>query len=72
MEMITEEMIEEREYKAEVEAAADITAEMAEPVMDVNKKLSYTVKLTGDYQLDGKEIREVDLSGLADLTTADA
>lgn len=69
----TGELIEEWEREAEMEAAADITAgDDEEEAADINERIPFIVKLSGEYELDGRQIREVDLSGLVDLTTADA
>ncbi len=63
---------EETEELAAVEAAADSSAQSAEEDMEnINDKLPYVIKMSRSYHLDGKEIREVDLSGLEDLTTKD-
>jgi hypothetical protein len=56
--------------KAALEAASD--ADAADLNEDLNEKLPYTVKLSQTYNFEGKQISEVDLSGLEDLTTADA
>lgn len=64
--------IEEMEENAEVEAAADSTAQdAASGLEDINSKLPYVIPLSKTYILDGREISEVDLSGLENLTTAD-
>lgn len=63
--------IEEAEENAAVEAAADSSAQDEGGELDMNKRLSYVVALSQVYKLDGQEIKEVDLSGLEDLTTAD-
>ena len=68
----TEDVLSEQNTKAEVEAAADYTAEEGETVEAANERIPYTVPLSREYDLDGKKINEVDLSGLADMTTADA
>lgn len=66
---ITEEITEEM---AAVEAAADGSVQIAEiDPENINDALPYVIPLSKTYNLDGKEIREVDLSGLEDLTTAD-
>ena len=59
---------EELEERAGIEAAADHAAEMGEK--DINERLPYVIKLSRPYMLEGKEMTEVDLSGLEDLTTA--
>lgn len=65
-------VMEEAEELAGVEAAADGSAQSAESELeDINDKLPYVIPLSRAYNLDGKEIREVDLNGLEDLTTAD-
>lgn len=65
----TEEIAEEM---AAVEAAADGSVQNAEnDPADINEALPYVIQLSKAYNLDGREIREVDLSGLEDLTTAD-
>lgn len=65
----TEELTEEM---AAVEAAADSSTQEAESDPEnINDKLPYVIRLSKPYVLEGKEIREVDLSGLDDLTTAD-
>ena len=66
---ITEEIAEEM---AAVEAAADGSVQSEESdTADINDSLPYVIPLSKAYSLDGKEIREIDLSGLEDLTTAD-
>ena len=63
---------EEAEEMASIEAAADRSAQDAEDDMEnINDRLPYVIRLSRAYSLDGKEIREVDLSGLEDLTTRD-
>lgn len=68
----------EIEEVAGVEAAADATATeatkevLASESTNLNSKLPYIVELSKEYDLDGKKIKEVDLSGLEDLTTLDA
>lgn len=65
----TEEITEEM---AAVEAAADGSVQNAESDPEnINDALPYVIPLSKTYNLDGKEIREVDLSGLEDMTTAD-
>ncbi|MGN0338659.1 MAG: hypothetical protein ACI4EE_14290 [Lachnospiraceae bacterium] len=67
--------VNEAEEKAAMEAAADSTAAAAEQNasdLNINERMPYTVTLSKAYNLEGKEIKEVDLSGLEDLTTADA
>lgn len=66
------EMLDEVESQAEMEAAADFTAEKSRTAEEVNKQISYIVSLSREYDLDGKKINEIDLGGLEDLTTADA
>ena len=66
------EMLNEMESQAEMEAAADFTAEKSRTAEEVNKQISYIVSLSREYDLDGKKIKEIDLGGLEDLTTADA
>ncbi|MCX4271875.1 MAG: hypothetical protein OSJ71_06400 [Acetatifactor sp.] len=66
------EMLDEVESQAEMEAAADFTAEKSRTAEEVNKQISYIVSLSREYDLDGKKIKEIDLGGLEDLTTADA
>lgn len=66
------EMLDEVESQAEMEAAADFTAEKSWTAEEVNKQISYIVSLSREYDLDGKKIKEIDLGGLEDLTTADA
>lgn len=64
--------MEEVEEMAAVEAAADNSVQDGDMEMDMNRKLSYIIELSQPYtMLDGQEIKEVDLSGLEDLTTAD-
>lgn len=64
------------EEAADVEAAADATAQFAEEnaneELGLNEKLPYVINLSKTYNFGGKEIKSVDLSGLEDLTTADA
>lgn len=65
----------ETEEIAEVEAAADSSARSAEQEAsdtDINERLPYIIPLSKVYDLEGQKITEVDLSGLEDLTTADA
>lgn len=72
---ILENGVNEAEEIAAVEAAADSSAKTAErdaSDLDINERLPYTIPLSKTYNLDGQEIKEVDLSGLEDLTTADA
>ncbi len=66
--------LEEAENKAAVEAASDMSAQTADAnAKDINKRIPYTIQLSKTYRLDdGTEVKEVDLSGLEDLTTADA
>ena len=61
-----------REAELDLEAAADHTAEPEETAEEINEQLSYVVTLSKEYDLSGKKIKEVDLGGLVDLTTADA
>lgn len=68
MDTVDNEMMDE----AELEAAADYTAETGQTAEKLNEQLPYVVSLSRVYDLDGAAIREVDLSGLVDLTTADA
>ena len=69
----TEDMAtEDMEERATLEAAADSSAHSAaDELENINDKLSYVIQLSRAYMLDGKAIKEVDLSGLEDLTTAD-
>lgn len=62
---------EETEEKAALEAAADNSAKEETGNEDVNEKIPYIIPLSKTYDLEGKKIKEVDLSGLEDLTTAD-
>lgn len=62
---------EETEEKATLEAAADNSAKEETGNEDVNEKIPYIIPLSKTYDLEGKKIKEVDLSGLEDLTTAD-
>lgn len=65
-------MTEETEEKAALEAAADNSAQTEKTGNEnINEKIPYIVPLSKVYDLEGKEIKEVDLSGLEDLTTAD-
>ena len=64
-------MTEETEEKAALEAAADNSAKEETGNEDVNEKIPYIIPLSKTYDLEGKKIKEVDLSGLEDLTTAD-
>ena len=57
--------------KAALEAAADNSAKEETGNEDVNEKIPYIIPLSKTYDLEGKKIKEVDLSGLEDLTTAD-
>lgn len=69
--IFTEEMNEQEELAA-VEAAADGSVLDGEGGLEaINDKLPYVIQLSKGYDLDGMEIREVDLSGLEELTTAD-
>lgn len=63
--------IDEMAEQAAVEAAADASAQAAAGELDVNERIPYVVPLSKTYKFDGEEIREIDLSGLEDLTTAD-
>lgn len=67
--LLSEEMQEEMENAA-VEAAADVSA-MDNGDIDINARIPYVVPLSQTYNFEGKQINEVDLSGLEDLTTAD-
>lgn len=63
---------EDMEERAAVEAAADSSAQgAADEAENINDRLPYVIPLSKAYNLDGEEIKEVDLSGLEDLTTAD-
>lgn len=65
-------MTKETEEKAALEAAADNSVQEEETGNEnVNEKIPYIVPLSKTYDLEGKKIKEVDLSGLEDLTTAD-
>lgn len=55
---------------AELMAAADSTSGGADAPSDVH--IPYVVKLSRAYDLDGKSIDTVDLTGLEELTTMDA
>lgn len=68
----TEEMMNEKDAQAEMEAAADYTAEAGRTAEEVNEQMPYVVPLSKEYDLDGKKIKEVDLSRLEEMTTADA
>jgi hypothetical protein len=61
----------EEEARAELEASADVTGRDSDDG-NINDKIPYVVKLTQTYDFEGEKISEVDLSGLEDLTTADA
>lgn len=62
----------ETEESAALEAASDVTAQNeADKAKGKNETFPYTVLLSKTYDLDGKKISEIDLSGLEDLTTAD-
>lgn len=63
--------VNEMAEQAAVEAAADVSAQAAAGKLDLNKRIPYVVPLSKTYKLEGEEIREIDLSGLEDLTTAD-
>lgn len=55
---------------ADLEAAADaVSAE--NPAFDLDK-IGYTVTFAKEYNFEGKRIKDLDLSGLEDLTTIDA
>ena len=58
----------------ELEAASDMSAKNATEAVSasLNDRLPYVVELTKAYDLEGQKIDKVDLSGLEDLTTADA
>lgn len=56
---------------AGLEAAAD-SISVKNDTENVNEKISYVIPLSKPYKLDGETIKEVDLSGLEDLTTIDA
>lgn len=66
-----ESMNEETENDAELEAASDSASADNIEEEDLNAKIPYTVPLSKEYKLDGEIIKEVDLSGLEDLTTID-
>lgn len=63
----------ETEESAALEAASDVTAqdEEKDKAKGRNEVIPYTVHLSKTYELEGRKISEVDLSGLEDLTTAD-
>lgn len=63
--------LEEMTEQAAVEASADTSAQAANALLGMNERVPYVVPLSKTYQFEGVEIREVDLSGLEDLTTAD-
>ncbi|MDE6054775.1 MAG: hypothetical protein K2G55_13675 [Lachnospiraceae bacterium] len=63
--------MEDLEEQAAVEAAADNSAQTADAELNINEKIPYVVPLSKTYQFEGESIKEVDLSGLEDLTTAD-
>lgn len=63
--------MEDMEEQAAVEAAADNSAQAADAELNINEKIPYVVPLSKTYQFEGEAIKEVDLSGLEDLTTAD-
>ncbi len=62
---------EEMEELASVEAAADSSAQAADAKLDFNKSVPYVIPLSKTYRFEGEEIKQIDLSGLEDLTTAD-
>ena len=59
------------EELASVEAAADSSAQAADAELDFNKSVPYVIPLSKTYRFEGEEIKQIDLSGLEDLTTAD-
>lgn len=61
----------EMEEATELEAAAD-SISLQEDAGNINDRIPYVIPLEKEYDLDGKKIKEVDLSGLEDLTTLDA
>lgn len=61
----------EEEVNAELEAASDSVSAGNGGEENVNEKIPYVVPLTKGYEFDGEIIKEVDLSGLEDLTTLD-
>lgn len=63
--------VEEMEEFTAVEAASDSSAQAAGAELDFNKSVPYVIPLSKTYRFEGEEIREIDLSGLEDLTTAD-
>ena len=63
--------VEEMEELASVEAAADNSAQAADAELNLNESIPYVIPLSKTYRFEGKEIKEIDLSGLEDLTTAD-
>ena len=63
--------LEEMAELAAVEASADASAQAADAVLDVNDRVPYVVQLSKTYRFEGRDIKEVDLSGLEDLTTTD-
>lgn len=62
---------EDMEEQAAVEAAADGSAQAAEAELGLNERLPYIIPLSKTYNFEGEKIKEIDLSGLEDLTTAD-
>lgn len=67
-----EEILNNETSDAALEAASDVTAQNeADKAKGKNETFPYTVLLSKTYDLDGKKISEIDLSGLEDLTTAD-
>lgn len=56
------------EEQAAVEAAADASAQAE---LGINERLPYIIPLSKTYNFEGEKIKEIDLSGLEDLTTAD-
>lgn len=62
---------ETEEEKAALEAAADAVSANTDG-KGINESLSYIVPLSREYRIMDKIVKEVDLSGLEDLTTLDA
>ncbi len=63
--------MEEMAEQASVDAAADVSAHAADAEANINERLPYVIPLSKTYKFEGEDIKEVDLSGLEDLTTTD-
>lgn len=63
--------MEEMAEQAAVDATADASARAADTEANINERVPYVIPLSKTYKFEGEDIKEVDLSGLEDLTTTD-